>query len=74
MLPSYYLGKNDSGIHMYQFTDVVAVLDLNKKFGGSTDLVKKKACFCGFAYPYSPLFGGLSVFMGCVFRRVETVV
>ena len=40
----YYLGENNSGIHMYQFTsillfsDVVVVSDLNKTFGGSADL------------------------------------
>ena len=47
------LGEINSGIHMYQFTfealqtftllfsDVVMVSDLNKNFGGSTDLGKK---------------------------------
>ena len=30
------------------------VSDLNKKFGGSTDLAEKKAWIGGFAYPYSP--------------------
>ena len=34
--------------------DVVVVLDLNKNFGGTTDLAKKKAQVGGFAYPYSP--------------------
>ena len=48
----YYLGEIDSGIHMYQFTsvqtftllfsDAVVVSDLNKNFGGSTDLAKKR--------------------------------
>ena len=46
----YYLDEIDSGIHMYQFTFkplhfcfpvVVRVADLNKTFGGSTDLAKK---------------------------------
>ena len=55
------LGEINSGIHMYQFTfeplhfffsDVVMVSDLNKNFGGSTDLVKKEARIGGFAYPY----------------------
>ena len=48
------LGEINSGIHMYQFTfealqtftllfsDVVMVSDLNKNFGGSTDLGKKR--------------------------------
>ena len=48
------LGEINSGIHMYQFTfealqtftllfsDVVMVSDLNKNFGGSTDLAKKR--------------------------------
>ena len=31
------------------------VSDLNKNFGGSTVLAKKKARIGGFAYPYSPL-------------------
>ena len=45
---------------MYQFTfepvhfsDVVMAADLNKNFGGSTDLAKKKAPNGGFAYSYS---------------------
>ena len=33
---------------------MVAVSDLNKNFGGSTDLAKQKARIGGFAYPYSP--------------------
>ena len=42
MLPPLHLGEINSGIHMYQLTIVVVFSDLNKNFGGSTDLVKKK--------------------------------
>ena len=41
----YYFGKINSGIHMYftpLFSDVVVVSDLNKNFGRSTDLAKKR--------------------------------
>ena len=58
----YHLGEINSGIHMYQFifetlhfcqSDVVIVSDLNKNFGGSTDLVKKRHGWADF-HPYSP--------------------
>ena len=48
----YYLGETNSGIHMYEFTfkplhfcfwmSVWCVLDLNKNFGGLTDLAQKR--------------------------------
>ena len=58
----YYLRDINSAIPMHQyrivcfttlFSDVVVVSDLNKTFGGSTDLVEKKARIGGFVYPYS---------------------
>ena len=48
MLPSLHLGEINSGIHVYQFeplhflfSAVFVVSDLNKNFGGSTDLTEK---------------------------------
>ena len=59
----YYLDEIDSGIHMYQFTFkplhfcfpvVVRVADLNKTFGGSTDLAKKRHGSADFYTPIHP--------------------
>ena len=49
------------------------VSDLNKNFGGSTDLTKKKARIGGFAYPYSPpstAFLVLSNFHSCFYNSI----
>ena len=37
-----------SHLNLYMFSDVVVVSELNKNFGGSTDLAKKKARIGGF--------------------------
>ena len=46
-----------SHLNLYMFSDVVVVSELNKHFGGSTDMAKKEARIGGFAYPYSPPSG-----------------
>ena len=68
MLPSLLFGRNlqwHSHVPVYLwtstllFSDVVVVSDLNKNFGGSTDLAKKRH---GSADLHTPLFTPLSVY------------
>ena len=55
----HYLGEINSGIHIYQFafepfSDVIVVSDLNKNFGGSTDLAKKRHGSADLHTPFHP--------------------
>ena len=74
----YYLGEINNAIHMYQFIfeplflDVIVVSDLNKNFGGSTNLATKRHGSADLHTPiHPPPFQTLSEIMS-VFHSFST--
>ena len=76
----YYLGEINSGMHMYEFTfeplhfcfrmwSSVVVSDLNKNFGGWTDLAKKRHGSADLHTPIHP--SHVETILGSVVTRVE---